>query len=417
MFKILLILQFFLLLMIGYFIFYKKENSFINKILFIFIKTHILFLIVFYNKNFSQIIFIIYLFFIIPVLFLFIKENKERNVSIRNDIKIDFKKEYILFLLAIILLLIFSSSCTNIKINYPTYKNEIKFKFTPGCITTKDKNTILIANENENKIYFYDLKNFKITKTIRTGNLPVKIKIFNKKIFIVNYLGNSITVYDLENEIIENLPVSGQHPSSIEFNKEKNLLYVANMGTNNITIIDLITKTIKNKIKVGKWPADIYLSPDKYLYVCCKYTNTIEIIDAEREKHIFTKVHTGISPTQILPINKKEFAVLNEWEYVFNYKSTIVIFNRLNYKVKESIQVDGGIFYGTISKSNKYMIISVPEKDKIIFVDVKARKKIHELNLEDDTPKYLALSEDGKQLFISTQNSKKIIVIDLKDFS
>ncbi len=239
----------------------------------------------------------------------------------------------------------------------------------------------------------------------------------DKKIFIVNYLGDSITVYDPENEIIENLPCGGMHPSSIEFNKEKNLLYVANMETNNIAIIDLAAKTIKNRIKVGKWPADIYLSSDKYLYVCCKYTNTIEIIDAEREKHIFTKVHTGISPTQILPINKKELAVLNEWEYVFNYKSTIVLFNRLTYKVNESIKVDGGIFYGVISKSNRYMIISVPLKDKIIFVDIKARKKIHELNLEDDTPKYLALSEDGRQLFISAQNSKKLIIVELRDFS
>lgn len=411
MFKILFVFQFLLLMSLNYLIFYKKKSSFTNYLLFVLFKINILFLVVFYNERLLQIVYIFYLFLIMPILFIFIKENEKKNIEI------NLKKEYIIFLFAVILLLVFSTGCKNIKINYPLYKNEIKLEFTPGSIIAVDKNTIIIAHLNGNKAYFYDVENLKEIKAIRTGQSPVKLKIFDKKIFAVNNLGNSITIYDPNNETNENISCGGLYPSSIEFNKWKNLLYVSNMGSDNIAVIDLNTGVLKNKIKVGKWPADIYFSQEKYLYVCCKYTNTIEIIDAEKEQHIFTKVHTGISPTQIIPISKKELAILNEWEYVFNYKSTIVLFNKVNYKVNESIKVDGGIFYGVVSKSQRYLIISVPVKDKVIFVDIKARKKIHELNLEDDTPRYLALSEDGKQLFISAQNSKKIIVVDLKDFS
>jgi hypothetical protein len=128
-------------------------------------------------------------------------------------------------------------------------------------------------------------------------------------------------------------------------------------------------------------------------------------------------VQTGISPTKILPLNNKELAILNEWEYVFNLKSTIIIFDMYNYKINDSIKVDGGIFDGTLSKSKKYIYVSVPAKDKILFVNIKSKQKVHELNLEDDIPRYLAISEDGKQLFISAQNSKKLIIIDLKGFN
>lgn len=68
-------------------------------------------------------------------------------------------------------------------------------------------------------------------------------------------------------------------------------------------------------------------------------------------------MQTGISPTRILPLNNKELVILNEWEYVFNLKSTIIIFDRADYKVNNSIKVDGGIFDGVVSKSKKYIYV------------------------------------------------------------
>lgn len=409
MFEFLIVFQFFLLLL--FFILFKENNKISYQILLIFIKINIFSVIFFMLGHIQMIFFILYAILFISFLFIFIALSK--NIKIDTE----FKKEYFLFLIAIFILFIFSQGCIN-KIEYPSYHNEIKLDFTPGKILVLNKDRIFIAAENSDKVFEYDLKNNKIIKTIKTGYSPFDIKYFNKKLFISNYLGNSITIYNIEDGSAQNIQSGGLNPCGLEINKERKLIYVANMSSNNVTVIDINEKKIKTKIATGKWPSDLYLSQDnKYLYVTCKYTNTIEIIDVENEKHIFTKVQTGISPTRILPLNNKELVILNEWEYVFNLKSTIIIFDRANYKVNNSIKVDGGIFDGVVSKSKKYIYVSVPAKDKILFVNVKSKRKVHDLNLEDDIPKYLAISEDGKQLFISAQNSKKLIIVNLKDFN
>ena len=408
MYNFFIFFQIFLLL---FFILFKDYNKISNQLLLIFVKINIFFVVFFMPSKVQMIFFIIYAAMVILILFIFLILSK--NIKIYTE----FKREYFLFLAALFILLFFGQGCINGN-KYPSYHNEIKLNFEPGKIFVLNKDIILIAAENSNRVFEYDLKNNKIIKTIKTGYSPLDIKYFNKKIFISNYLGNSITIYNPEDDTSQNIQSGGLNPCDIEINKEKRLIYVANMSSNNVTVIDLNGNKIKTKISTGKWPSDLYLSQDnRYLYVTCKYTNTIEIIDAENEKHIFSKVQTGISPTKIIPLNNKELAVLNEWEYVFNLKSTIIIFDMYNYKVNDSIKVDGGIFDGTLSKSKKYIYISVPTKDKILFVNVKSKQKVHELNLEDDIPRYLAISEDGKQLFISAQNSKKLIIIDLKGFN
>ena len=68
-----------------------------------------------------------------------------------------------------------------------------------------------------------------------------------------------------------------------------------------------------------------------------------------------------------------------------------------------------------LSKSKKYLYVSVPLKDKLLFIDIKKRQKVYEMNFENDTPKWIDLSADGKTLYITGQHTKKLIMLEVND--
>jgi YVTN family beta-propeller protein len=252
--------------------------------------------------------------------------------------------------------------------------------------------------------------------TISTGYMPVDMLMNNGKLYTANKSSNTITIHNMENGTGVNIDSGGEYPCSLAINQQKNRLYAANMGSNNVAVIDLNAQTINviKKIPVGKWPSDLYLSPDnRYLYVCCKYTNTIQVIDAEKEQPVFTKVDTGISPSKLVPLSNRHIAIINEWEYAFNHQSTIIVFDRINYNLEYDIMVEGGIFDALLSKSKRYLYVTVPMKDKVVFVDLKKRETVFELVFKDDTPRWLALSVDKKTLYVAAQHTKKIFTVSL----
>jgi YVTN family beta-propeller protein len=252
--------------------------------------------------------------------------------------------------------------------------------------------------------------------TISTGYMPVDMFINSNKLYTANKSSNTVTIHNLETGKGVNIDSKGAYPCSLAINQQKNRLYVANLGSNDVSVIDLGAPTINvvKRIPVGKWPSDLYLSPDnRYLYVCCKYTNTIQVIDAEKEQPVFTKVDTGISPSKMVPLSNRDIAIINEWEYAFNHQSTIIVFDRINYSLEYDIMVEGGIFDAVLSRSKKYMYITVPLKVKVVFVDMKKRQTVYELVFKDDTPRWLALSADKKTLYVACQHTQKIFTISL----
>jgi DNA-binding beta-propeller fold protein YncE len=324
------------------------------------------------------------------------------------------KRFYAAMLAALLLVLLFGG-CAGQKAA-PIVSSELDLKFVPGRLAVADKGEIYISAERERNVYLYGIKSGKKIRTIPAGYAPGEILVKNKKVYIANEKNASITVYDPVSDTAESMDCGGEYPGALALNAEKNLLYVANTGSSNVAIVDLKARSVRKKIVTGRWPSDLYLSPDnKYLYVSCKYTNTVQLIDAEKEQFLFTKIETGVSPVQLIPLDKRFIAIINEWEYVFNQQSAVLIFDTKDYNIETSIRVDGGIFHGVLSKSKNYMYISVPLKDKVIFVDMKKKQVVHSMEFKDAAPRWMALSKDGGELYVAAPNLKKILVISVKD--
>jgi len=324
-------------------------------------------------------------------------------------------KEYVLFLLAIIFIFLFSG-CSNKNKMMPEVEINYKLNFIPADICVLNNDKILAGAERENKIAIIDLNTGKMNRIINSGLNPVEIITKDNFVYSANKSSSNITIYNLTNGETINMQSGGQYPSGLALNNEKKLLYVANTGSSNIAVIDIKNKQVKSKINTEKWPADILITKDnKYLYVPCKYTNVIQMIDAENERCLFTKIEAGVSPAQLIELNKRHIAIINEWEYSFNQQSTINVFDSKDYNFKYNIRVDGGIFRGVLSKSKKFLYVTVPAKDKIVFVDLKKKSKVFEITKKDSAPRYIAISPDGVDIFISCQISKEIIKIKAND--
>lgn len=319
-------------------------------------------------------------------------------------------------LAVLVLLAVFASGCKNDPGQKPAVTGEFKLGYVPSKIISPAKDELYVASERGKVITAYFMSTQSTKTSIPSGYMPVDLLIVNNILYSANKSANTVTIHNLETGKGIDINSGGAYPCSLAVNQQKNRLYVANLGSNNVAVVDLSapTITVVKKIPVGKWPSDLYLSPDnRYLYVCCKYTNTIQVIDAEKEQPVFTKVDTGISPSKMVAISKREIAIINEWEYAFNHQSTIIVFDRLNYNLEYDIMVEGGIFDAVLSKSKRYMYVTVPLKDKVLVVDLKKRETVFEMIFKDDTPRWLALSVDKRTLYVAAQHTGKIFTVAL----
>ena len=313
-----------------------------------------------------------------------------------------------------IFLALLSGGCGKNNSSMPAITGEYKLDFVPSKVAMPGNDELFVGSERGKAVYIYDTENFKKKSSIAAGYMPVDMVFYMDKLYTANKASNTVTIHDMLNGKSVQAASGGESPSALALDGSKGRLYVANTGSSNVTVINLKDGgyPVMKTIAVGKWPADLYLSPDnRYLYVCCKYTNTVQIIDAEKEEPVFTRIDTGISPSEFVPISGRDIAIINEWEYVYNHQSSIIMFDRIHYNMEYDIMVDGGIFDAALSRSKRYLYVSVPLKEKVIFVDIKKRETVFELKLKDYLPKWVCVSKDGRSLYVACQQSREILKI------
>ena len=325
-------------------------------------------------------------------------------------------KRYTAAACVIIIISFILTGCSSAPVFMPAIKEEIKLTFTPSCIAVSAKDELYIGAENSGFVSVYSLREQKEIKKIKCGRYPSDIVIKGDMIYITGKLDDTLTAYNAVTGESSVMKVQGKTPLAVAVNPEQARAYTANSGSSNVSIIDLEQLSVIGKVDTGKWPSDVLLSSEgDKLYTACKYTNTIQVIDALKGKNLFTKIETGVSPVKLLPFGRRLVAVIHEWEYAFNHKSSVIFFDTESYTVMSSIITDGGIFDAAASKSRKYIYLSVPLKDKIIFVDAVKKIKTAEIYIKNSLPKALAVSRNGALLFAASQGSKRITVIKVND--
>ena len=144
----------------------------------------------------------------------------------------------------------------------------------------------LITNQESNKVDVIDLIQKKKIKEIIVGKRPAGISLDekNKKVYVSNPEGDSVTEIDLSNFSKQNIS-SGSSHLGIFFSVFNESIYVSNWYDNKLSIINNNFKKDIQIVEVGNSPAGIFVSQSsKDIFVANREDNNLYVIDAEEFK-------------------------------------------------------------------------------------------------------------------------------------
>ena len=188
-----------------------------------------------------------------------------------------------------------------------TLMNEISVGARPQFIEVRPDAQVLYVTRSGGSISVVDLEQNMMITEIDSGNMPYRLSFDNNgaKLFVVNAENDTLTVIDSQkHEIIKTIPV-GDNPRYVALNPDETVAYVTNMASNTISMVDTQLIEIVNEIPVSNGPHGIAFSADggDQAYVSKMSGNDISIIDTTSNTIITTISAGGAGPNQMVVRN------------------------------------------------------------------------------------------------------------------
>ncbi|EJO5348710.1 YncE family protein [Clostridium botulinum] len=187
--------------------------------------------------------------------------------------------------------------------NKITLNNEEATRIGPhGICAYNDK--LLVANSYSNSLSIVDGKLGREVENYFIGMHCNDVVVYKDKAYVICGDLNNVTIFDMVNKkILKQIPC-GDLPHSIVVDKQKGILMISNMGTDNITLIDCKEENIIKNIRVGSYPTKAVFTVDgKYILVCesnlgSDYRGSISIISRKNYKLLY-RIPVGNSPVDM----------------------------------------------------------------------------------------------------------------------
>ncbi len=167
----------------------------------------------------------------------------------------------------------------------------------------KDEKKLYVSGGNDNLIRIYTINNNRLAlaDSIVLGSpwpnkiSPAGIELGenDRKLFAVTKEDSALYVVDLNTRAVQKHPLPAEAYSCVRVNGK---LYISVWGAGQIAIFDIGKNKIAGYIGVDSHPNDLAVSKDqKYLFVANANSNSVSVIDLEREKLVET-IGTALFP-------------------------------------------------------------------------------------------------------------------------
>lgn len=238
-----------------------------------------------------------------------------------------------------------------------------------GICSYKDK--ILVVNSYGNSLSVIGLKSLVEEENHYIGVHCNDIEVINNNAYIICGDLNNVVSFDLlSRKVVEEIPC-GELPHSIDIERQKKLILVANMENDSITIIDSCNKESTKSIRVGPYPTKAMFSAGgDYILVCesnlgADSKGSIGIISTKNFS-LINRIPVGNSPVDMY--------LSPEHCFVSNFgDGTLSIININNYKGIDRIIV-GGMPRG-LQKRGRHVYIGDNYNNLILKVDLLQKEK------------------------------------------
>lgn len=164
---------------------------------------------------------------------------------------------------------------------------QIDGRIGPWDLTLNIKNQLLVLNAYDETLFVFGLETKNIIKQVKLGRNPVCIRIYGKKVYILNCDSNSLSI--LEEESLTQLEeiYLDEKPSDLLIDSIDSKAYIANTNGNSISIIDLLDNTIAVR-NINAQPFKLLKSGDN-LYILSYINNGITNYSCISEMNIYSK--------------------------------------------------------------------------------------------------------------------------------
>jgi YVTN family beta-propeller protein len=185
-----------------------------------------------------------------------------------------------------------------------TLMHEINIGSRPQFIEVRPDGQVLYAVRAGGSISVVDLEQNIVIKELDSGNISHSLSFANNgaRLFVVNAENDTLSVIDShKHEIIKTIPV-GDNPRYVMLNPDETLAYVTNMDSNTVSLVDTQLIEVVNEIPVGNGPYGIAFSADggDLSYVSNMRGNDVSIIDTASNAIITTMAAGGAGPNKMV---------------------------------------------------------------------------------------------------------------------
>jgi DNA-binding beta-propeller fold protein YncE len=299
-----------------------------------------------------------------------------------------------------------------------------------------DEPLLFVANLGEPLISIISTVSDNVAGTIETssGVIDVEGILDKNRVYVATFQTGEIEVYDLTTkELIKKIPIPGstiQFPqrladtalvtstvltggSSLEYNPNNEMLYVANYNTDEIIVVDTKNNdTIVDTIDVSPHPMDVKVDPvtNQILVTSCTSTR-MTFISADTNE-ITGTIETGISPCGIGIDNSKSLA------YIANFASAYVaVVDIKNQKVVDKIPI-GLEGQSIVVDTNEHKIyVSFDDLDKIVKINGDNNEIETVIELEGRIPNDMVIDSVSHKLYASIKFSNNILVMGPESYA
>ena len=236
----------------------------------------------------------------------------------------------------------------------------------------KYKDYLIIINKYNSSLVKIDKANHQYREYYDIGAQPNDVKIYEDKAYVLCGEGNSLVIFDLKNNRIDECIYSGIYPHRIDICREKGLGIITNMLSNNIMLINCKDSSIIKEIKVKHYPTKaIFIDDGENLLVCESYMGADKpgIIKKINIKtgNVLQELSTGNYPADIV------WDSIEGEAYVTNFNDgSISIVNVRDMKEEERILIKGTPM--AVLKKNKELYIGDNHNNSLILYNLYNKK-------------------------------------------
>jgi len=305
------------------------------------------------------------------------------------------------------------------------FEKYINLPFDPGGIAVWKKSGILLVADKspEGHVHQISLKTGEIKKSIRVGHTPDAIIITpdERQLFVANRFSNTVSVIDLDNNIVtKTIPVD-RDPVALAISKQGNTIAVANQIPNAASTDSFISAkvTLINREILDR-TASISLANGSQSIRGITFSDNGDYLYAS---HILSRHSLPTTQIEHGWINSNALSIINVHEKKYYTSVLLDNFNRgAANPVGLALSGDGSKLFVALSGVNEIAILDLPK--------LHSKLSLHENNIDQipndlrflngirrrfptsgKSPRHLRVS--GKSLLVSSYFSSEIEVFDL----